>query len=266
MDVHVVDEGVGQPVGRDPDADRHEVGPARGVETDPQAEAHDGGEHHRVGVVGLEAAVATSVVAAVQPHADAVHHEAVGQRGHRLHRRERDDQQDQRSHAVMLRLMRWTDRVAGRSSRSRSTSPLARGGSTPYDARVRSRVLGATVGTSAALVLIVGACSNDDDGTADATLPAIQTTTSITTTIPPTTSQPRFYEIQSGDTLIEIAAAFGLPVQAVMEANGITDANVIFAGQIITLPLASEIVVTSLPPITTLPQATALPVVTEPTP
>ena len=69
-------------------------------------------------------------------------------------------------------------------------------------------------------------------------MPAIQTTTSITTTIPPTTSQPRFYEIQSGDTLIEIAAAFGLPVQAVMEANGITDANVIFAGQIITLPLA----------------------------
>jgi LysM repeat protein len=126
---------------------------------------------------------------------------------------------------------------------------------------MRSRVLGATV---AALLTAVafGACADMDDGAAEQTLPAIQTTTIVTTTLPPTTTQPRFYEIQSGDTLIEIAAAFGLPVQAIMEANGIADANRILAGQILTLPLASEIVVTSLPPVTTTPQPTAGPAVT----
>ncbi len=126
---------------------------------------------------------------------------------------------------------------------------------------MRSRVLGATV---AALLTAVmsGACADMDDGAAEQTLPVIQTTTIVTTTLPPTTSQPRFYEIQSGDTLIEIAAAFGLPVQAIMEANGIVDANRILAGQILTLPLASEIVVTSLPPVTTTPQPTAGPAVT----
>ena len=64
--------------------------------------------------------------------------------------------------------------------------------------------------------------------------------------MPPTTSQPRFYEIQSGDTLIEIAATFGLPVQAIMEANGIADPNASTPARSLELPLASEIVVTSL--------------------
>ena len=45
-----------------------------------------------------------------------------------------------------------------------------------------------------------------------------------------------------------------------MELNGIVDPNNIQAGQILQLPLASEIVATSLPPITTgWPGPTALP-------
>ena len=72
-----------------------------------------------------------------------------------------------------------------------------------------------------------------------------------------TTTQPRFYKIQEGDTLGKIAAAFGLPIQAIMEKNQITDANKIFAGQILELPMASEIVVTSLPAVTTAVGATA---------
>ena len=47
-----------------------------------------------------------------------------------------------------------------------------------------------------------------------------------------------------------------------MEANGIVDPNSIQAGQILELPLASEIVATSLPPVTTAPGPTALPAVT----
>ena len=68
--------------------------------------------------------------------------------------------------------------------------------------------------------------------------------------------------MQSGDTLSEIAAAYGLPIPAIMEANGITNPDAIFAGQILELPLASEIVSTSLPPVTTVPAPTALPAVT----
>ena len=91
-------------------------------------------------------------------------------------------------------------------------------------------------------------CSDEDDPAASETLAPIQTTTTTSTTLPTTTTQPRFYEVQRGDTLTEIADAFGLPIPAIMEANGIVDPNAIQAGQILELPLASEIVVTSLPP------------------
>jgi LysM repeat protein len=117
-----------------------------------------------------------------------------------------------------------------------------------YDAAVRSRLLGASL-VAAGLVGLAGACSDGDDTGAGATLPPIATTTTIApTTLPPPPTQPRFYEIQPGDTLIEIATAYGLPIQAIMEKNGILDQNKIFAGQILELPDAAAIVATSLPP------------------
>lgn len=109
-------------------------------------------------------------------------------------------------------------------------------------------MLGATL-AAAGLVGLATACSDGDEDGAGATLPPIATTTTIPPTVPPPPStQPRFYEIQAGDTLMEIAAAFGLPIQAIMERNGIVDQNKIYAGQILELPLATEIVATSLPP------------------
>ena len=117
-----------------------------------------------------------------------------------------------------------------------------------YDAAVRSRLLGASL-AAACLVGLAAACSDGRRHGAGATLPPIATTTTIPpTTPPPPTTQPRFYEIQPGDTLIEIAAAYGLPMLAIMEKNGIVDQNKIFAGQILELPIAAEIVATSLPP------------------
>lgn len=133
-------------------------------------------------------------------------------------------------------------------------------GSLTYDAAVRSRVLGASL-VAVCISGLTVACSDDDGAGAGATLPPIATTTTIPPTVPPPpTTQPRFYEVQSGDTLIEIAAAYGLPIQAVMEMNGIVDQNKIFAGQILELPLASEIVATTLPPVPgAAPVATGVP-------
>jgi LysM repeat protein len=127
------------------------------------------------------------------------------------------------------------------------------------------RLLGATV-AGLVLVALAASCSNADDAAARATLSPIQTTTTVATTIPSTTTQPRFYKIQQGDTLGKIAAAFGLPIQAIMEKNQITNPDKIFAGQILELPIAAEIVVTSLPPVTTAPGPTAAPAITTASP
>src|SRR4029453_5232412 len=64
--------------------------------------------------------------------------------------------------------------------------------------------------------------------------------------------QPRFYEVQPGDTLFDIAKAHGLPVEAIMQANGMTDANVLLAGQVIQLPLAPEFTPSTPPPVASL--------------
>jgi len=135
---------------------------------------------------------------------------------------------------------------------------------TPFAYAAAVRLLGATLAGVGLVVwaATATACSDDDDPAARATLPPIQTTSTVPTTIASTTTQPRFYEVQRGDTLGKIAAAFGLPIQAIMEKNGIVDQNKIFAGQILELPLAAEIVVTSLPPITTTPGPTAAPAIT----
>ena len=129
---------------------------------------------------------------------------------------------------------------------------------------MRSRLSGAVVVACGLVILAMAAasCSDGDDLDASETLAPIQTTSTTSTTLPATTTQPQYYEVQSGDTLTKIASAFGLPIPAIMELNGIVDPNAIQAGQILQLPVASEIVVTSLPPITTVAGPTALPAVT----
>ncbi len=47
------------------------------------------------------------------------------------------------------------------------------------------------------------------------------------------------YVVQPGDTLFSLARRFGTTVAAIMQANPqITDPNIIFVGQIITIPTA----------------------------
>ncbi len=50
------------------------------------------------------------------------------------------------------------------------------------------------------------------------------------------TPASRLYYVQPGDTLTGIAQRFGVSLQALMEANNITDPDAIYAGQVLRIP------------------------------
>jgi LysM repeat protein len=90
-------------------------------------------------------------------------------------------------------------------------------------------------GAALLIALAAGACGGDDDG-AFATLPPIRTTTTTSTTTTTISTETQYYVVQSGDFLSIIAEQFGVPMQAIMDANGITDPNAIQAGQTLRIP------------------------------
>lgn len=47
---------------------------------------------------------------------------------------------------------------------------------------------------------------------------------------------PRMYEVQAGDSLVRIAAQFGITVEALAQANGISDPERIQAGDVLVIP------------------------------
>ena len=64
------------------------------------------------------------------------------------------------------------------------------------------------------------------------------------------------YVVQPGDTLFKISLKFNVSMQAIMAANGITNPNLIFAGQVLTIPGAGS---GSTPAPATPPPATVTP-------
>ena len=44
------------------------------------------------------------------------------------------------------------------------------------------------------------------------------------------------YVVQAGDTLSSIAQKFGTTVEAIVRANNLADPNLIFVGQVLTIP------------------------------
>jgi len=96
----------------------------------------------------------------------------------------------------------------------------------------------------------------DTGRSANDTLPPILTTTSTTTLPETTTTIPKTYVIQSGDSLSEIAKLFGVSAAALAAFNNITDPDKIEAGQVISLPQPGATAPTTTPTTPTTPKAT----------
>lgn len=85
----------------------------------------------------------------------------------------------------------------------------------------------------------------------------------------PSPPEPVLYTVQAGDTLGAIAQAYDVPIEDLMSANGISDANLLQIGQILVIPIDSPAIPTTGPPPETAPQPsptesllTALPTLT----
>jgi LysM repeat protein len=104
------------------------------------------------------------------------------------------------------------------------------------------------------------ACSEDGEPQSGPTLPPIATSSTTSTSVATATTLPEYYEVRRGDTLTLIAAAFAIPVQALMKANELTNPDDIAAGQFLIIPRREDIVAEVLPP--TVPGQTAPPMPT----
>jgi LysM repeat protein len=115
--------------------------------------------------------------------------------------------------------------------------------------------VGLTVGGLATLSALLGGCvfGGGDDPmqvvpTATNTVDAVETNTpgatetvagATTTTTSPTPSE-QTHTVEPGQSLGIIANLYGVTVTAIVEANGITDPNVIFPGQVLVIPPPAE--------------------------
>ena len=89
-----------------------------------------------------------------------------------------------------------------------------------------------------AVVAAAAGCSEDEQPQSGPTLPPIATSSTTSTTVATATTLPQYYEVSRGDTLTLIAAAYAIPVQALMEANQLTNPDDIAAGQFLIIPQA----------------------------
>lgn len=85
--------------------------------------------------------------------------------------------------------------------------------------------------------LLAAACSAPPNPTPVALTPAVPLQTVIASvTSTPVAAHPTSYTVKSGDTLSAIAAAIGIPTQALIDANPAINPNVPLIGQVIKLP------------------------------
>lgn len=87
----------------------------------------------------------------------------------------------------------------------------------------------------AVVLLFTAACGGDGDDPPPTTTSAPVTAPPETT---PTTAAVTTHTVEPGDTLFLIAQRFGTSVEAIAQANGISDPNVIEVGQVLQIPPA----------------------------
>lgn len=105
--------------------------------------------------------------------------------------------------------------------------------------------LASTVGVLLATI-VVASCGGDD--LSNAALPPMYTTTTSTTSNQTTTTEAlRQYEVKDGDQLGNIASAYGVNMQELMDLNGIPNPDKIQVGQLLQIPLSTTPVDATLP-------------------
>ena len=96
----------------------------------------------------------------------------------------------------------------------------------------------------AGVLLALGACGGGDspfDNTPSPTaLSATQTPVATTLTATPADCEPTAYEVSDGDTLAALAETFGVTIDAIAEASGLEDPDVLAIGDSLTIPCPTE--------------------------
>ena len=83
------------------------------------------------------------------------------------------------------------------------------------------------------VLAVVSSRGSDSDSTTD---------TSVVESTTTTTYVPVTYTVQMGDSLFQIAKSYNLNMKELMDMNGITDPDKVYAGQVLQLPAATGFV------------------------
>lgn len=100
-------------------------------------------------------------------------------------------------------------------------------------------------GLLGAVAVVATACGGSGSATSTPTPTATASPTATVAAGPPVVTAtpaatPQTYVIETGDTLFDIAASFGVTVEALTTANGIEDPTLLQIGQVLVIPPAAS--------------------------